>query len=390
MMLIDLFYLFTALLGIIVVLIALIHRSNGYVNCYLGFYFFLSSLRFLIYALTEMHAIEKTRMADYAFTIFAWPLLYLYFTNLKNNKNKADLKVDFLHLILPVTLFMLVCFKSFIRHDLAVLLNKIGSIIVVVYTLGYCYKSYRFLKKNVWKKKGELSVVNSHQIAISKWSKFLFFLFALILARFLANPIINQKFDFFNTSHNFLLFGALFWIFMYVKLLVSPEFLFGYNTFQLKSNEFKKDFFVVDTPWEKTIIKEITNKKDLLLKDIMASKFVDYIENIEYLSSQTDLFFFKGFKLEDLALKMKIPKSHLFFIFKYYSEISFSDFKRTIRIKEAIRLIQNGYLNTNVIEALSEEIGFSTYSSFFKNFKEIMGMSPQDYCKKNPLLSDTN
>ena len=87
---------------------------------------------------------------------------------------------------------------------------------------------------------------------------------------------------------------------------------------------------------------------------------------------------------------MKIPKSHLFFIFKYYSEISFSDFKRTIRIKEAIRLIQNGYLNTNVIEALSEEIGFSTYSSFFKNFKEIMGMSPQDYCKKNPLLSDTN
>ena len=390
MMLINIFYLFTALLGIIVVLIALIHRSNGYVNCYLGLYFILGSFRFLIYALFKMHAIANTHMADYAFTIFAWPILYLYFTNLKNNKNKANIKVDFLHLILPFLLFMLASFKSYIVQRDVILLNKIGIPLVILYTLCYCYFSYRFLKNNVWKNNRELSLGNNHQIAISKWSKFLFSLFALMLARFLANPIINQEFTFLNTSDSFLLFGALLWIIMYVKLLVSPEFLFGYDAFQDKSNELKMAFLVMDTKWEKTIIKEITNKKDLLLKDIMASKFVDYIENIEYLSSQTDLFFFKGFKLEDLALKMKIPKSHLFFIFKYYSEISFSDFKRTIRIKEAIRLIQNGYLNTNVIEALSEEIGFSTYSSFFKNFKEIMGTSPQDYCKKNPLLSDTN
>jgi AraC-like DNA-binding protein len=386
MMLSNILILFTSLLGIIVVLIALIHRSNGYVNCYLGFYFFLSSLRFLIYALTEMHAIVTTPIADYAFTIFAWPLLYLYFTNLKNNKNKANLKVDFLHLLLPLVLFLLVIFKSYIAQSEALLLIKIAVPIIIVYTLSYCFFSYRFLKNNVWKKNRELPLENNHQIAIRKWSKFLFFLFALILLRFLANPIVNQKFIFFNTSHNFLLIGALLWIVMYVKLLVSPEFLFGYDAFQPKSNELKKDFFVKDTTWEKSITKEVTNKKDLLLKDIMAGKFVGYIENIEYLSSQTDLFFFKGFKMEDLANKMEIPKSHLVFIFKYYSEISFSDFKRTIRIKEAIRLIHDGYLTKNVIEALSQEIGFSTYSSFFKNFKEVMGVSPQDYVKKSTKI----
>jgi AraC-like DNA-binding protein len=333
-----------------------------------------------------MHAIVTTPIADYAFTIFAWPLLYLYFTNLKNNKNKANLKVDFLHLLLPLVLFLLVIFKSYIAQSEALLLIKIAVPIIIVYTLSYCFFSYRFLKNNVWKKNRELPLENNHQIAIRKWSKFLFFLFALILLRFLANPIVNQKFIFFNTSHNFLLIGALLWIVMYVKLLVSPEFLFGYDAFQPKSNELKKDFFVKDTTWEKSITKEVTNKKDLLLKDIMAGKFVGYIENIEYLSSQTDLFFFKGFKMEDLANKMEIPKSHLVFIFKYYSEISFSDFKRTIRIKEAIRLIHDGYLTKNVIEALSQEIGFSTYSSFFKNFKEVMGVSPQDYVKKSTKI----
>lgn len=380
-MLINIIYLFTALLGIVVVLIALVHKSNGYVNLYLGLYFFLGSLRFLTYALTEMLAIEKTQIADYAITTFAWPLLYLYFKNLINQKNKTVLKTDFLHLILPLSLFLLICFKSFINVDLVILLTKIGVPIVIVYTLTYCYSSYRFLRNNVWKKNNELPIVNKHYIALRKWSKFLFFLFALILIRFLANPIINQNFNFFNTSHNFLIFGALIWIVVYSKLLVSPEFLFGYEVFQDGRNTNEIDFSVNDNKWEKSITKEITNKKDLLLKEIMVGKFVNYIESIEYLSSETGLFCLKGFKIEDLAIKMKVPKSHLLFIFKYYSEISFSDFKRAIRIKKAMRLIHDGYLTTNVIEALSQEIGFSTYSSFFKSFKSITGMSPQEFTK---------
>jgi AraC-like DNA-binding protein len=380
-MLINIIYLFTALLGIVVVFIALVHKSNGYVNLYLGLYFFFGSLRFLTYALSEMLAIEKNQIADYAFTTLAWPLLYLYFKNLINPKNKTYLKKDLLHLILPLTLFLLICFKSFIKVELVILITEIGVPIVIIYTLTYCYSSYRFLKNNVWKKNSELPVVNKHYLALRKWSKFLFFLFALLLVRFLANPIINQNFNFFNTSHNFLIFGALIWIVIYSKLLVSPEFLFGYEVFQDNRNRCKIDFLENNNKWEKSITKEITNKKDFILKEIMVGKFVNYIENIEYLSSETDLFFLKGFKIEDLAIKMKVPKSHVLFIFKYYSEISFSDFKRTIRIKEAMRLIEDGYLNTNVIEALSQEIGFSTYSSFYKNFKSITGMSPQEYTR---------
>jgi AraC-like DNA-binding protein len=238
------------------------------------------------------------------------------------------------------------------------------------------------LKKNLWKKKSTFKPTEKKDIAIRKWSKFLFFLFTLILIRFLVNPIINQEFKFFSTNNNFLAFGALMWIVVYVKLLTSPEFLFGYEVFQDKINKYKIDFIVFDNQWNKTITDEITNKKDLVLKETINSKYIEYIETIEHISQNNKLFFKQGIKVTDLANKMKIPKSHVVFIFKYYSKINFTEFKRNIRIKKAIQLMQDGYLTSNIMESLSEEIGFSTYSSFFKNFKETTGISPLEYFQK--------
>jgi YesN/AraC family two-component response regulator len=66
-------------------------------------------------------------------------------------------------------------------------------------------------------------------------------------------------------------------------------------------------------------------------------------------------------------------------MFKYHSEISFTDFRKKERIKDAIALIDEGYLKTNTLESLSKTVGFNTYNSFFKGFKEITGKAPQNY-----------
>ena len=374
-------FLLTSLLGSIIVVISILYRNNIYVNTYLSLYFFLGSLRFLMFALNSV-IINEPNIADYAFTTLAWPLLFLYFKSLSYNKQVINLKSDLKHLVLPIFLFILVCFKSYLREDVVITLTKLGVPIVTIYTLGYCFWSYSLLKNNLWKKKSTFKPLQKKDIAIRKWSKFLFFLFTLILIRFLVNPIINQEFKFFSTNNNFLAFGALMWIVVYVKLLTSPEFLFGYEVFQDKINKYKIDFIVFDNQWNKPITFEITNKKDLILKAIINSKYIDYIESIENISQNTDLFLKQGVKAEDLANKMKIPKSHVVFIFKYYSKINFAGFKRNIRIKKAIQLIQDGYLTTNIMETLSKEIGFSTYSSFFKNFKETTGNSPLEYLQK--------
>ena len=374
-------FLLTSLLGSIIVVISLLYRNNIYVNTYLSLYFFLGSLRFLMFALNSV-IINEPNIADYAFTTLAWPLLFLYFKSLSYNKQVINLKSDLKHLVLPIFLFILVCFKSYLREDVVITLTKLGVPIVTIYTLGYCFWSYSLLKNNLWKKKNTFKPLQKKDIAIRKWSKFLFFLFTLILIRFLVNPIINQELKFFSTNNNFLAFGALMWIVVYVKLLTSPEFLFGYEVFQDKINKYKIDFIVFDNQWNKTITDEITNKKDLVLKETINSKYIEYIETIEHISQNNKLFFKQGIKVTDLANKMKIPKSHVVFIFKYYSKINFTEFKRNIRIKKAIQLMQDGYLTSNIMESLSEEIGFSTYSSFFKNFKETTGISPLEYFQK--------
>lgn len=374
-------FLLTSLLGSIIVVISLLYRNNIYVNTYLSLYFFLGSLRFLMFAL-NLVIINEPNIADYAFTTLAWPLLFLYFKSLSYNKQVINIKSDLKHLVLPIILFILVCFKSYLREDVVITLTKLGVPIVTIYTLGYCLWSYSLLNNNLWKKKSTFKPLQKKDIPIRKWSKFLFFLFTLILLRFLVNPIINQELKFFSTNNNFLAFGALMWIVVYVKLLTSPEFLFGYEVFQDKINKYKIDFIVFDNQWNKTITDEITNKKDLVLKETINSKYIEYIETIEHISQNNKLFFKQGIKATDLANKMKIPKSHVVFIFKYYSKINFTEFKRNIRIKKAIQLMQDGYLTSNIMESLSEEIGFSTYSSFFKNFKETTGISPLEYFQK--------
>jgi AraC-like DNA-binding protein len=105
----------------------------------------------------------------------------------------------------------------------------------------------------------------------------------------------------------------------------------------------------------------------------------DYFFQIDQFIKQEHFFRQLGLSISDLALKLKMPKSHLSFIFKYHSTISFSDFKKLIRIQDAIALIDDGYLKTNTFDSLSKEVGFSTYNTFYTAFKEVTSKAPQEY-----------
>ena len=53
------------------------------------------------------------------------------------------------------------------------------------------------------------------------------------------------------------------------------------------------------------------------------------------------------------------------------------------RIKDALSLIDDGYLKRNTLESLAYKTGFSSYNPFFSAFKKITGLSPQEYIKSN-------
>lgn len=84
-----------------------------------------------------------------------------------------------------------------------------------------------------------------------------------------------------------------------------------------------------------------------------------------------------------LANKLGVPTSHIVYLFKYHSNISFSEFRMRSRIHDAINLIESDYLKINTLESLAYKTGFASYSPFFSAFKKVTSFSPQDYLKNN-------
>jgi len=176
--------------------------------------------------------------------------------------------------------------------------------------------------------------------------------------------------------------GALLWIFIYLKILSDPEFLYGYDVLQSKIKEYKKHSIVLDNVWKMEHNEVLVNVQDAILKEKIGRSIENYIIEMEHLALHSNLFFKETFSAEDLANKLGIPKSHLLYVFKYHANVSFSDFKKIIRIQKAITFMEEDYLKNNMMESLALEVGFSSYSPFFKSFKTITGLSPQEYYNK--------
>lgn len=380
-------YLTTALLGFLtILLIGFKFNSKKHTNFYLILFFFLGSLRFLAHGLLEINPyLQLLKKIDIIFIMCAWPLLYLYFGKLNNIHNNLKGK-ELLHLVIPILIILFYCLKSLATKEVIIMETKIGFIVAVILNITYTIASFILLKQNIWKRNSEIVIINKQNIIINKWTKLLFVLFTLMLIRFLINLVLNTTDYWYLNQNNYLWVGALIWIILYIKILYSPEFLYGYDVFQSKIIEYKKHAIVFDHIWI-TTSKQVINLQDATLKEKIEGSVQNTILDIEHFAINSNLFLNENFKIGNLATKLMVPKSHAQYLFKYHSSVSFSDFKKIIRIQKSISLIEEGYLKNNTLESLAAFTGFSSYSPFFKSFKSITGKSPQEYQKsKKPIL----
>jgi len=378
-MLLNFFYLFTSIFGFVVIyLLGCKFKSKGNSNAYLIIFFFLSSIRFFFYGFTFVPFVsQKVIYFDILFNVTSWPCLYLYFNNLLNNRNSIRLKEMF-HFIIPLVLFFCFCIKSVVVSNIMEL-SKAAFFIVISLNCFYFYSSYQLLLNNVWKRKSNILLINSQFIVLRKWTKLLFLLFSLMSIRVLIKVVLNDL-TFWYSNHNYYLWiGALFWTYLFLKIVTAPVLLYGYNLLQSRIKQYDQNTVTFNNLWMAST--QVLNVQDAVLKNRLTPKIQDYIIEIERVSLNTDLFLSNGLSLIDLANKLNIPKSHLFYVFKYHCKLSFSDFKKMIRIQKAVSMMGEGYLKTNTMEALAIEVGFSSYSPFFKSFKTITGESPHVYLK---------
>lgn len=182
--------------------------------------------------------------------------------------------------------------------------------------------------------------------------------------------------------------SAVIWLIILLKILISPEILYGYNALQKKISENRNVSLVLKDIWTISPTVVLNNSQHLILKEKIDQNILDYIREIENISFKFEMFRNSKMTITDLANKLNIPKSHISYLFKYHATISFSEYKKVIRIHDAIKHIELNYLKNNTLDSLSKKVGFTSYNPFFTSFKEIAGVSPLEYYKMTKVEAE--
>jgi len=103
-------------------------------------------------------------------------------------------------------------------------------------------------------------------------------------------------------------------------------------------------------------------------------------EEIDAHMQQHSTYTDKNISLASLAATLGIAPNTLSLLLNNHYHLSFADYINTLRInciKE--RIAGSGNLKNYTIEAMANEVGFSSRSAFYSAFKKLVGLSPLQY-----------
>lgn len=370
----------SGIIGLLTIILILFrYNKNSIANIYLILIFIVITFRFLIIGLLNIYNVYYLKYLLENFNnlfIIILPLNYLYFKYLIQNKKVYNIK-DSIHFILPV-LFIITDVLDDNKFIVLTNKNKYFFVFFMLYLSYYNIKIYRFLSKNVWLKKFKIDFVKQSKL-IKNWTKFLFVIMICISIRLAYSFSIEIFFTNYKYGHSFIWISGMLWLIIFLRILIFPEILYGHSYILHYVEEEKKADTLISSFWENEIKPKINNSQDLQLQQKINGMIINYMKEIDQFTTNTNYVKDPTFSMNDLANKLSIPKSHLTFLFKYHSTVSFSDFKKIVRIKYALKLIEADYLKTNTFDSLAKEIGFASYNTFFTSFKEIVGVTPHEY-----------
>lgn len=376
--------LITSILGFLCTALILIknkRKSDSLINKYLIVITANIALRFLLYWIAASYPalnIHKLITAlDISFILLI-PCYYLYFQNIIYEK-KFELS-NLFHFVLPSLLGGIFISNRFISPELINLSLKLFFVIAFLFYIFYAIISFMMLYKHVWRRKTHIKIIQKQNDQIKNWCLFLYFSFVLIFIIRLVNGILFYKIG--NVSNHNLWMPALVWIAIFVKIILSPEILFGYDILN-KTIAVATEKMALNSIWKiEGISSPITSNKDKKLEEKMKSMLLVYLHQIEELSFHTDTFRNPDLSIEDIADALKIPNSHINYIIKFHCSESFTDYKKIVRIYDATKLLENEYLKHHTVESLALKVGFSSYNTFIIAFKNITGVTTQEYVKR--------
>lgn len=90
----------------------------------------------------------------------------------------------------------------------------------------------------------------------------------------------------------------------------------------------------------------------------------------------------KNLKSSEFAAYVGIPLNSLSFVLNQYMHMSFNDFVNTYRVSEFKRKATDEPFSQLTLSAMAEECGFGSHASFFRAFKKITGITPNEYLRR--------
>ncbi|NDV65028.1 AraC family transcriptional regulator [Bacteroides sp. 224] len=85
--------------------------------------------------------------------------------------------------------------------------------------------------------------------------------------------------------------------------------------------------------------------------------------------------------LNSLADRMNVPRNRLSRAINDVTGKNFSTYVNGFRLKEAVRVLSEPRISPRFVLGFYKEAGFTSKSTFYKTFKEVIGVSPAEFKK---------
>lgn len=301
-----------------------------------------------------------------SFALFLAPVFYLFFDKLY--RQEAPAKKDLLYFIPTILTILLIDFS--LSFDLNTY-KYVTSINYLLYFLSILFLSHHYLMKRKFN-----SQKTKYLQSIKFWAIINIFLLTSIM--FIGVYLLFIIEDRYQVMQQFYKYSSFTWLFIIYYLFKNPFIIFGerylINNIQISK---KEDFKI----WELKALKGI-EKKDLSIYRNCKENIAAIILEISKLEHNEAIISKETLKIDYLARTIKIPKSHMEFIFKYHCYYSVNDYINLVKIKYVLRLLDSRYLDHKTINSLTEKALFTSRTAFFINFKKFVGVPITTYLNK--------
>ena len=266
--------------------------------------------------------------------------------------------------------------------------HKIDQVLNVLLMYFYAGSLWYLIWK--YKRKSNSRIYNVPQFKLMRnW----LFVFSLIVTIITLNfsitvadiLIYDDKSVFLEKASGPLLFASIVYVAINMVIMFFPHIMYG-----LPIGLKPKDLQTAKAP-ETSI--SANDEPDFVLPEVQKSPAdkndlqlftQEYMETIgASLESfiESNAFLDTDFKLVTIVNESNIPAHHLTYYFNDIKQVSFSEWRNSLRIKHAMELIEQGGSSTFTLKSIAQQSGFSSQNTFIRAFKNSTGTIPSNYLK---------